>query len=64
MGTTHRVLLRSSLAASFALLASAFGAAGDGKNYSFQTPPANAMGTRSLADLRGKPVLIDFWGTR
>jgi hypothetical protein len=34
------------------------------KNYTFRTPPANSQGMKSLADLRGKPVLIDFWGTR
>jgi len=32
--------------------------------YTFQTPPANSMGVKSMADLTGKPVLIDFWGTR
>jgi hypothetical protein len=24
----------------------------------------NGMGLKSLDDLRGKPVLVDFWGTR
>ena len=33
-------------------------------DYRFSTPPVNAAGIKSLADLRGKPVLIDFWGTR
>lgn len=33
-------------------------------DYRFSTPPVNAAGITSLAELRGKPVLIDFWGTR
>lgn len=37
---------------------------GEAKTYTFRTPPANSQGLKSLADLRGKPVLIDFWGTR
>jgi hypothetical protein len=40
-------------------------AASDGpKKYSFRTPPVNSLGLKSLADLRGRPVLVDFWGTR
>ncbi len=40
-------------------------AARDGaKDYKFQTPPIGSFGVQSLAELRGKPVLIDFWGTR
>jgi thiol-disulfide isomerase/thioredoxin len=31
--------------------------------YTFQEAPVHAEGVRSLADLRGKPVLIGFWGT-
>lgn len=39
---------------------------GDSKpiEHRFSQAPVNAMGVRSLADLRGKPVLVDFWGTR
>ena len=37
---------------------------GEGKaEYTFQESPVNAFGVKSLADLRGKPVLIDYWGT-
>jgi len=36
---------------------------GESTRYSFSTAPVNAMGIKSMADLRGKPVLIDFWGT-
>ena len=37
---------------------------GEGTRYAFRNPPVNSMGVKSMADLRGKPVLIDFWGTR
>jgi hypothetical protein len=30
--------------------------------FSFREEPVNARGFKSLADLRGKPVVIDFWG--
>mgnify|MGYP001374159051 CR=1 FL=1 len=33
-------------------------------DYRFSTAPVNALGLKSLAELRGKPVLVDFWGTR
>lgn len=39
-------------------------AAGDSGSYRFQKAPVNSMGVKSMAELRGKPVLIDFWGTR
>ncbi len=32
--------------------------------YRFRAALDNGRGVTSLADLRGKPVLIDFWGTR
>jgi hypothetical protein len=31
--------------------------------YKFSKPPVNSLGITSMEDLRGKPVLIDFWGT-
>ena len=37
---------------------------GESASYTFRTPPVNSMGVKSMAELRGKPVLIDFWGTR
>jgi hypothetical protein len=37
---------------------------GDGASYTFREAPVHSRGVRSLSDLRGKPVLIDFWGTR
>ena len=36
---------------------------GESTRYTFSTAPVNSMGVKSMADLRGKPVLIDFWGT-
>ena len=32
--------------------------------YEFRQPILNGMGATSLADLKGKPTLIDFWGPR
>ena len=56
-----------SLVASVALAVSAAPSAraADGPvKYQFRAPPVNALGVAGLEDLRGKPVLIDFWGTR
>ncbi|NOT30996.1 MAG: hypothetical protein HOP15_11160 [Planctomycetes bacterium] len=36
----------------------------EGARYTFRRAPVNSMGVRGMAELRGKPVLIDFWGTR
>ena len=38
--------------------------AGDSTSYTFQMAPVNSLGVKGMADLRGKPVRIDFWGTR
>ena len=32
--------------------------------YAFRSPPLNVPAIRSLEDLRGRPVLVGFWGTR
>ena len=32
--------------------------------YTFREAPVNSMGVMSLEALRGKPVLVEFWGTR
>jgi hypothetical protein len=37
---------------------------GDEVSYSFRTPVLNGLGVSQLADLKGKPVLVEFWGTR
>ena len=36
---------------------------GDIVNYKFREPGLNAGGVQSMQDLRGTPVLIEFWGT-
>lgn len=36
---------------------------GDVIDYTFQSEPIGRAGIASMGDLRGKPVLIDFWGT-
>lgn len=33
-------------------------------NYKFRQSPMNAGGLTDLADFRGRPLLIEFWGTR
>jgi hypothetical protein len=30
--------------------------------YSFRESPLNSLGIKSMTELRGKPVVIDFWG--
>ena len=37
---------------------------GDTASFTFRNSLVNGMGLKSLDGLRGKPVLIDFWGTR
>ena len=39
-------------------------AVGDQPTFSFREAIFNGMGATSLADFQGKPLLIDFWGTR
>ena len=33
-------------------------------SYTFREPLLDAQGVTRLEDLRGRPVLIEFWGTR
>ncbi len=37
---------------------------GDEVSYNFRKAPLNSMGVGSLGDLAGKPVSVEFWGTR
>lgn len=53
-----------SAAGALALCVSARTAGEEAVDYKFNQAPVNAMGVTGMADLRGKPVLIDFWGTR
>ncbi len=32
-------------------------------DYKFSSPPVNGIGVSSLESLRGKPTLVEFWGT-
>lgn len=50
------------LVSSFAAPAASAGV-GDVVDYKFRQAPVNALGITGFADLRGKPVLVDFWGT-
>lgn len=43
---------------------SATAGVGDKVDHKFRQSLVDAMGVTSFADLRGKPVLVDFWGTR
>ena len=36
---------------------------GQESSYAFRDPPVNSEGVKSLADLRGRPVVLEFWGT-
>jgi hypothetical protein len=59
----RQLALATTLLGAVALTTSARGG-GENTRYTFSTAPVNSMGVKSMADLRGKPVLIDFWGTR
>lgn len=39
-------------------------AIGEEVSYTFRDAPLGGMGVTSLSDLKGKPVLVEFWGTR
>ena len=36
---------------------------GDRPKYTWQEPMLNGQGVKSLADMQGRPVLVEFWGT-
>jgi hypothetical protein len=36
---------------------------GDHMKFAFSQPLVNGQGVKSLDDLRGRPVLVEFWGT-
>jgi hypothetical protein len=35
---------------------------GDVPAYTFSRPLVNGLGVKSLADLQGRPVMVEFWG--
>jgi hypothetical protein len=63
-------VLCSAVAALSLIFASATRAApgairvGDLAQFTWRTPLVNGMGATAIEDLRGKPVLFDFWGVR
>jgi hypothetical protein len=61
---TLPALRHFSLALAIACAPSAMAPAplGSDAGYKFSDPPLNSMGITGLGDLRGKPVVIDFWG--
>jgi hypothetical protein len=56
---TVLALLLASLAAATAPAPAALGTDSD---YTFRDAPLNSLGVNSLSELRGKPIVIDFWG--
>ncbi|MDA1259180.1 MAG: hypothetical protein O3A20_01015 [Planctomycetota bacterium] len=56
-------LLAATLAAP-ALAAQSTVSAGDQPEYSWHTDLFQGSAATSLADFRGKPILVDFWGTK
>jgi len=58
------VLLLSLLAAtSLSPITGTVPEADKGLAFKFKSPLVNGLGTASLAALRGRPVLVEFWGT-
>lgn len=68
--------MRSRVALGIAAIAVAFASAGTASaqqdrvakvgakmSYSWQKPLTNGQGVKSLADLKGRPVVVEFWGT-
>jgi len=58
---------RRSLLSLFMLLVHALpgvAGVGDTANYNFRNAPLGSLGVKGFEELRGKPVLVDFWGTR
>lgn len=37
---------------------------GDVIDFEFAQAPVNSVGLKSFSELRGRPVLVEFWGTR
>ena len=56
------VAASSVLAAGVWLTTSAATEGGSAVDYKFRDAPLHSLGIQSMADLRGKPIVIDFWG--
>ena len=47
----------------YAAIGSDVAEVGDSPTHTFKSPIVNGMGTKDLGALRGRPVLVEFWGT-
>ena len=64
LASTFGLLSLAGLLAAPLFAASTSSIVGKKPSYTFREAPVNAMGVKSLSDLRGKPVLVEFWGTK
>ncbi len=64
MNTTFQVVTALALAGAAMAQGARQAEIGAVADYRFSRPLSNGKGIRSLAEMRGKPVLIEFWGTR
>ena len=62
--TTLFAALALATAGSLGFAQGASASAGDSPAFIFRRPLVNGQGVSSLADFGGKPVLVEFWGTR
>ena len=58
------VALLAGLTLSFARAPGGNASVGTAVSHEFRSPLLGGMGLRSLSELHGKPVLVEFWGTR
>ena len=64
MMSVGAVALLAGLTLSFAPAPGGSASVGTAVSHEFRSPLVGGMGLRSLEELRGKPVLVEFWGTR
>lgn len=60
--TLQRTAAVVTLAGGAWLTASAANEPSAAVEYTFRDLPLNSLGVKSLEELRGKPIIIDFWG--
>jgi thiol-disulfide isomerase/thioredoxin len=63
MQSSFKLASACALAGIAAVTATAARSAPDTAEFKFKKAPIHSLGVQGLADLRGKPVIIDFWGT-
>lgn len=64
MTSIGAVALLAGLTLSFAPAPGGSASLGTVVSHEFSSPLVGGMGVRSLSELHGKPVLVEFWGTR